>query len=101
MSPCGCAKLARSTDQTPTDSHRDGRLKSRLSTTVLGGEDTMIGNYPIDVVLLAMDLAATKDFYADKIGLRVLSETPGGWTFQCGGGTHLAVADGTVGARDE
>src|SRR6266480_6366249 len=38
----------------------------------------MLGNYPIDVVLLAMDLAAAKDFYADKIGLRVLSETEGG-----------------------
>ena len=35
----------------------------------------MLGNYPIDVVLLSMDLAAAKDFYADKIGLPVLSET--------------------------
>jgi catechol 2,3-dioxygenase-like lactoylglutathione lyase family enzyme len=30
----------------------------------------MLSNYPIDVVLLAMDLAAAKDFYADKLGLR-------------------------------
>jgi catechol 2,3-dioxygenase-like lactoylglutathione lyase family enzyme len=37
----------------------------------------MLGNYPIDVVLLAMDLAAAKDFYADKIGLRVRSRDPG------------------------
>src|SRR5260221_12478270 len=101
MSPCGCAKLARSTDQTPTDSHRDGRLKSRLSTTVLGGEDTMLGNYPIDVVLLAMDLAAAKDFYADKIGLQVLNETDGGVTFQCGGDTRFVVTKSSVGAKDE
>ena len=38
----------------------------------------MLSNYPIDVVLLTMDLAAAKDFYADILGLRVLSETEGG-----------------------
>jgi catechol 2,3-dioxygenase-like lactoylglutathione lyase family enzyme len=37
----------------------------------------MLGNYPIDVVLLAMDLAAAKDFYADKIGLPVRSRDGG------------------------
>jgi predicted enzyme related to lactoylglutathione lyase len=61
----------------------------------------MLSNYPIDVVLLAMDLAAAKDFYADKIGLRVLSETLGGVTFQCGGDTHLVVTKSSVGTRDE
>jgi catechol 2,3-dioxygenase-like lactoylglutathione lyase family enzyme len=43
----------------------------------------MLSNYPIDVVLRALDLAAAKDFYADKLGLRVRSSTPGGVTFQC------------------
>jgi len=61
----------------------------------------MLSNYPIDVVLLAMDLAAAKDFYADKIGLRVLSENPGAVTFQCGGDTHLVVTQSTVGTKDE
>ena len=61
----------------------------------------MLSNYPIDVVLLAMDLAAAKDFYADKIGLRVLSETPGGVTFQCGGDTRLVVTKSSLGTRDE
>lgn len=61
----------------------------------------MLGNYPIDVVLLAMDLAAAKDFYADKIGLRVLSDTPGAVTFQCGGDTHLVVTQSSVGTKDE
>jgi catechol 2,3-dioxygenase-like lactoylglutathione lyase family enzyme len=37
----------------------------------------MLSNYPIDVVLRALDLAAAKDFYADKIGLRVRSREPG------------------------
>ena len=36
----------------------------------------MLSNYPIDVVLLAMDLAAAKDFYAGKLGLPVRSRDP-------------------------
>jgi len=61
----------------------------------------MLSNYPIDVVLLAMDLAAAKAFYADKIGLPVLNETPGGVTFQCGGDSQLVVTKSSVGTRDE
>ena len=30
----------------------------------------MLGDQPIDVMLLATDLAAAKDFYGDGIGLR-------------------------------
>src|SRR5436190_16447154 len=75
--------------------------KSMTNNSILGGEDAMLGNYPIDVVLLAMDLAAAKDFYADKIGLRVLSETPGGVTFQCGGDSQLVVTKSSVGTKDE
>jgi predicted enzyme related to lactoylglutathione lyase len=61
----------------------------------------MLGNYPIDVVLLAMDLAAAKDFYADKIGLPVRSSSPGGVTFQCGGDSQLVVTKSSVGTKDE
>jgi predicted enzyme related to lactoylglutathione lyase len=61
----------------------------------------MLSNYPIDVVLLAMDLAAAKDFYANKIGLPVLSESPGGVTFQCGGDSQLVVTRSSVGTKDE
>src|SRR5947207_15132470 len=61
----------------------------------------MLGTSPSDVVVLAMDLAAAKDFYADKIGLPVLSESPAAVTFQCGGETHLVVTKSSVGTRDE
>jgi len=61
----------------------------------------MLSNYPIDVVLKARDLAAAKDFYADKIGLPVLSESPGGVTFQCGGDSQLVVTKSSVGTKDE
>ena len=61
----------------------------------------MLSNYPIDVVLLARDLAAAKDFYANQIGLPVLSETEGGVTFQCGGDSQLVVTKSSVGTKDE
>jgi predicted enzyme related to lactoylglutathione lyase len=61
----------------------------------------MLSNYPIDVVLLARDLVAAKDFYAYKIGLPMLSESPGGVTFQCGGDSQLVVTKSSVGTKDE
>jgi len=30
----------------------------------------MLGDHPIEVVLLATDLKVSRDFYADKIGLK-------------------------------
>ena len=38
----------------------------------------MLGDYPIDVVLLAPDLESAKDFYANKIGLEILDDSPYG-----------------------
>jgi predicted enzyme related to lactoylglutathione lyase len=61
----------------------------------------MLGDYPVDVVLLAPDLSASKDFFANKIGLKVLSESPNAVTFKCGGESQLAVSKSTVGTKDE
>jgi catechol 2,3-dioxygenase-like lactoylglutathione lyase family enzyme len=36
----------------------------------------MLGDFPIDVVLLATDLEASRDFYANKIGLEIVNDTP-------------------------
>ena len=41
----------------------------------------MLGNYPIDVVLLATDLDSAKDFYTNKVGLRVVNDSPDAVTF--------------------
>jgi catechol 2,3-dioxygenase-like lactoylglutathione lyase family enzyme len=60
----------------------------------------MLGDYPIDVVLLAKDLEATRDFYRDKIGLELLNETSNVVTFKCGG-NQLAITKSTVGTADE
>lgn len=59
----------------------------------------MLGDYPIDVVLLATDLEAARDFYRDKIGLEVLNESPDAVTFRCGA-NQLAVTKSTIGTAD-
>jgi predicted enzyme related to lactoylglutathione lyase len=61
----------------------------------------MLGNYPIDVVLLAPDLAAAKEFYANKVGLQVVNESEGAITFQCGAETRLVTSKSTVGTKDD
>jgi catechol-2,3-dioxygenase len=61
----------------------------------------LLSQSPIDVVLLATDLEASKDFYANKIGLQVLSENPGAVTFKCGGDSRLVISKSTAGTSDE
>lgn len=61
----------------------------------------MLGDYPIDVVLVAMDLEAAKDFYANKVGLEIVADSPGAVTFKCGGDSNLVVSKSTVGTKDE
>ena len=61
----------------------------------------MLGDHPIDVVLLATDLGESKDFYAGKLGLEVLSESEAEITYRCGGESRLAVTKSTTGTADE
>ncbi|HEX9095208.1 MAG TPA: VOC family protein [Candidatus Dormibacteraeota bacterium] len=61
----------------------------------------MLSDYPIDVVLLARDLEASKDFYANKIGLKILNATSERVRFQCGGDSHLVITESTIGTKDE
>jgi catechol-2,3-dioxygenase len=65
------------------------------------GRDDLLGEYPIDVVLLATDLEAVKDFYTNRVGLEILDETPNGVIFKCGGGSRLVLSKSTVGTADE
>ena len=60
----------------------------------------MLGDHPIDVVLLANDLDASRDFYRDKIRLQLVNESPNAVTFKCGGG-NLVISKSTVGTADE
>jgi catechol 2,3-dioxygenase-like lactoylglutathione lyase family enzyme len=61
----------------------------------------MLGDSPINPVLLAVDLAATRRFYHDQIGLEIIRESEEEILFRCGGGTNLAVTKSTTGTADE
>ena len=61
----------------------------------------MLGDHPIDVVLLATDLDSSKQFYAGKLGLEILNESEEEITYKCGGDSQLAVTKSTTGTADE
>ena len=61
----------------------------------------MLGDHPIDVVLLATDLESSKQFYAGKLGLEVLQESEEEIIYKCGGDSRLAVTKSTTGTADE
>jgi catechol-2,3-dioxygenase len=61
----------------------------------------MLGDHPIDVVLLATDLETSKAFYAGKLGLEIISESEYEITYKCGGDSRLAVTKSTTGTADE
>ena len=61
----------------------------------------MLKDHPVEVILLATDLEASKDFYAQKLGLEVVSEDDKTVTFSCGGNTRLSLSKSTTGTSDE
>ena len=61
----------------------------------------MLGDHPIDVVLLATDLESSKEFYAGKLGLEILIEGEEEIIYKCGGESRLAVTKSTTGTADE
>jgi len=61
----------------------------------------VLGDYPINVVLLATDLDAVKEFYAKKVGLKVINDNPGAVIFKCGGDSEFTVTKSTVGTKDD
>lgn len=59
----------------------------------------MLGNCPIHPVLLSMDLAETRRFYHEKLGLEIMNESEEAIVFRCGE-THLDVTKSTTGTAD-
>src|SRR5258708_16203841 len=80
-------------------------LVSALSRGVRGWprhrEGNVLSDYPVNVVLLATDLDAVKDFYANKVGLKILNDNPGALVFKCGGDSEFTVTRSTVGTKDD
>ena len=61
----------------------------------------MLSDYPVFPILLSKDLAATRTFYRDVLGLEILREDPDDRiVFRTGGGTQLVVTKSTVGTAD-
>jgi catechol 2,3-dioxygenase-like lactoylglutathione lyase family enzyme len=61
----------------------------------------MLGNHPVEVVLLSRDLDETRRFYHDGLGLRIESENEEAIIFRCAGETRIAVTKSTTGTADE
>ena len=61
----------------------------------------MLGDHPVDVMLLSTDLAVAKGFYGDRIGLEVVLESDDFVTFACGGESRLIVTKSTTGPTEE
>jgi catechol 2,3-dioxygenase-like lactoylglutathione lyase family enzyme len=61
----------------------------------------MLGDHPVDVMLLATDLDVARRFYAGTLGLDLLLETKQFLTFRCGGDSRLVVTKSTTGTADE
>jgi predicted enzyme related to lactoylglutathione lyase len=60
----------------------------------------MLSEMPAFPILLATDMAASKRFYEDVLGLPLLDETEERLVFKCGGDTRLIVSRSTVGTAD-
>ena len=60
----------------------------------------MLGTSKVHPILLSKDLAQTREFYHDRLGLEILSESDHKIEFRCGSGTKLAVSKSTIGTAD-
>lgn len=61
----------------------------------------MLGDHPVDLMLLATDLGVARRFYAGTLGLEVLLEDEQFLTFRCGGDSRLVVTKSATGRADQ
>ena len=61
----------------------------------------MLADRPIDVVLLAPDPGASREFYVAKLGLEVLSEDESTVVLGCGGDSRIILSGSSTGTADE
>lgn len=61
----------------------------------------MLSDVPVFPILLSTDLAVSRSFYHDRLGLEILREDEGDRiVFRCGGGTQVVVTASTTGTSD-
>lgn len=60
----------------------------------------MLGDHLVFPILLSKDLAASRTFYHDTLGLEILREDEERIIFRCGSGSQLSVTLSTIGTSD-
>lgn len=61
----------------------------------------MLSDHPVFPILLSTDLAASRTFYHDTLGLEILREDEGDRiVFRSGGGTQVVITASTIGTSD-
>ena len=60
----------------------------------------MLGDLPVYPILLSTDMAASRAFYHDRLGLEVLSQDDERIVLRCGDGTRLLISRSTTGTSD-
>jgi catechol 2,3-dioxygenase-like lactoylglutathione lyase family enzyme len=60
----------------------------------------MLGDHPVLPILLSTDMAASRRFYEETLGLQLADEDEERMVFRCGGGTAFIVSRSTVGTSD-
>ena len=60
----------------------------------------MLGDHPVFPILLSTDLAASRTFYHDTLGLEILAEDDERIVLRCAGATRLLISRSTVGTSD-
>ena len=60
----------------------------------------MLSEHPIFPILLSTDMAASRAFYHDRLGLEIVSESEERILLRSGGGTGLLISLSTVGTSD-
>jgi catechol 2,3-dioxygenase-like lactoylglutathione lyase family enzyme len=61
----------------------------------------MLGDHLVFPILLSKDLAQSRAFYHDTLGLEILREDEERIIFRCGSGSQLSVTLSTIGTADQ
>ncbi len=61
---------------------------------------SLLGDAPVYPILLATDMAASRAFYGDTLGLQLVSERADRLVFRCGDGTRIILSHSTLGTSD-
>jgi catechol 2,3-dioxygenase-like lactoylglutathione lyase family enzyme len=60
----------------------------------------MLSDHPVFPILLSTDMAASRTFYHDILGLEIGAEDEERIFVRCGGGTQLIISRSTIGTTD-